>query len=279
MRSLIKGHYHWIIAMIVLLEMFSYVGILNNINGLYVIPVSEALGITRGDYSLAFSAKALAGALSVVLSGPLLRRYGYRKMASGFLAVATAAFFVLCTCRNLVMLYLGAIMIGVCEGTCLTAGATFIIGSWFHRYRGSVLGCVTAATGIGGSAMCILLTHIIDSVGWRASYAACAIISAVMGLLVAMFIRDHPGTMGLKPFGAGELPVFGYCAHNTSNGIFLAMPAAAGMIASPLTNMVYDKTGTYLPAFEAAMLLSVAVLALHILICVLAKQNRKRLEQ
>lgn len=419
MRSLIKGHYHWIIAMIVLLEMFSYVGILNNINGLYVIPVSEALGITRGDYSLAFSAKALAGALSVVLSGPLLRRYVYRKMASGFLAVATAAFFVLCTCRNLVMLYLGAIMIGVCEGTCLTAGATFIIGSWFHRYRGSVLGCVTAATGIGGSAMCILLTHIIGSVGWRASYAACAIISAVMGLLVAMFIRDHPGTMGLKPFGEGELPVknkrekrsedhwhgfpmqqlvrmpnfyltllevflsclclyiafyvivpylqskgfssgeaasmqsimllgmagfkllsgvlsdfigaksatglclaattvsfyllisavnsasailavlvfslalplttvtiplltaslFGYCAHNTSNGFFLAMPAAAGMIASPLTNMVYDKTGTYLPVFKTAMLLSVAVFALHILICILAKRDRKRLEQ
>jgi len=417
MRSVIKGHYHWIIAMIVLLEMFSYVGILNNINGLYVIPVSEALGITRGDYALAFSAKALAGALSVVLSGPFLRRHGYRKMASCFLAVATAAFVILCTCRNLGMLYLGAIMIGICEGTCLTAGATFIIGSWFHRYRGSILGCVTAATGIGGSAMCILLTHIIDSTGWRASYATCAIITAVMGLLIATFIRDYPETMGLKPFGEGELPdsnkkkrredhwhgftmqqlvhmpnfyltllevflsclclyiafyvivpylqsigfsveeaasmqsimllgmagfklfsgvlsdligaksvtglclaattvsfyllisadtsasavlavlvfalalplttvtiplltasLFGYCAHSTSNGFFLAMPAVAGMIASPLTNMVFDKTGTYLPVFKAAMLLSVAVFALHILISILAKRDRRRLE-
>lgn len=419
MKAVMKRHYHWVIALIVLLEMFVYVGILNNINGLYVIPVSETLGISRGDYSMAFSAKALAGAISVILSGPLLRRFGYRKMASIFLGIATAAFFVLYASSNLFMLYLGAIMIGMCEGSCLTAGASYVIGKWFHRYLGSVLGLVTAATGIGGSATCILLTGIINSSGWRMSFAACAGMAAAMGVLIALLVRDEPKSMGLKPFGEGELPqkktkekkkedhwhgytmqqlirmpnfyltllevflsclclyiafyvivpylqsrgfsqpeaasmqsimllgmagfkllsgvlsdwigakgatglclaattaslyllisadtvtsatlavlvfslalplttvtipllsasLFGYCAHNTSNGIFLAMPAAAGMIASPLTNMVYDKTGTYLPAFEAAMLLSVAVLALHILICVLAKQNRKRLEQ
>ena len=46
-----------VIAAIVLLEMFIYVGILNNINGVYIIPVSDTLGISRGDYSLAFSAR------------------------------------------------------------------------------------------------------------------------------------------------------------------------------------------------------------------------------
>ena len=92
MKGIIKRHYHWIVALIVLLEMFIYVGILNNINGLYIIPVSDALGISRGDYSLAFSAKALAGTLSVILSGPLLRKYGYRRMGTLFLLVAVPRF-------------------------------------------------------------------------------------------------------------------------------------------------------------------------------------------
>ena len=56
MKAVMKRHYHWVIALIVLLEMFVYVGILNNINGLYVIPVSETLGISRaGAYQLLHS--------------------------------------------------------------------------------------------------------------------------------------------------------------------------------------------------------------------------------
>ena len=415
MKAFIKQHYYWVIALIVLLEMFIYVGILNNINGLYIIPISETLGISRGEYSLAFSAKALAGALSVVLSGPFLRRFGYRKMAGSFLLVAVIAFLVLSSSQNLLMLYVGAIMIGMCEGSCLTAGATFIVDRWFHRYRGSVLGFVTSATGIGGSATCILLTNIIMASGWRTSLAVCAGLTAVMALLILLFIRDHPAEVGLKPFGEGEvsgkkkrekdhwhgftmkqlirmpsfylsllevflsclclyiafyvivpylqsrgftqteaasmqsvmllgmagfkllngvisdwvgaksasglclvattasyyllikaqtlpsataaviifalaLPMttvtiplltaslFGYCTHNTINGIFLALPAIAGMIASPLTNMVYDKVGTYLPAFNGAMILSVFVVGLHLLVCVLAKRDKMRLE-
>lgn len=418
MKGIIKRHYHWVVALIVLLEMFVYVGILNNINGLYIIPVSDALGISRGDYSLAFSAKALAGTLSVILSGPLLRKYGYRRMASLFLLVAVSAFMVLTFCQNLAMLYLGAILIGVCDGTCLTAGATFIIGRWFHRYRGSVLGFVTAATGIGGSVLCMILTRIIGTSGWRASYTACAVMTLAVAVLIALFVRELPEDIGLAPFGEGELvgktdrkqlkdhwhgytmaqltrmpnfylsileiflcnlslyigfyvivpylqscgfspeeaasmqslmllgmagfkllsgvlsdwigakgaaglcmaatiasfyllisvdslssatlavlvfslalpmttvtiplltaALFGYCAHNTSNGIFLALPAAAGMIASPLTNMVFDRVGTYLPAFYGALILSIVVLMLHLLVCILAKRDRKRLEK
>lgn len=419
MKGIIKQHYHWIVALIVLLEMFIYVGILNNINGLYIIPVSDALGISRGDYSLAFSAKALAGTLSVILSGPLLRKYGYRRMGTLFLLVAVTAFLILTFCQNLTMLYLGAILIGVCDGTCLTAGATFIIGRWFHRYRGSVLGFVTAATGIGGSVICMILTKIIGTSGWRESYAACAVMTLAVAVLIALFVRELPEDIGLVPFGEGEvtgkaagkkrqkdhwhgytmgqltrmpnfylavlevflcdlclyigfyvivpflqscgftpeeaasmqsimllgmagfkllsgvlsdwigakgaaglcmaattvsfyllisvdslssatlavlvfslaLPMttvtiplltaslFGYCAHNTSNGIFLALPAAAGMIASPLTNMVFDKVGTYLPAFLGALILSIVVLMLHLLVCILAKRDRKKLEK
>lgn len=418
MRALIKRHYHWVIASIVLLEMFVYVGILNNIVSVYVIPVSETLGISRGDYSLAFSAKAMAGAISVVVSGPFLRRVGYRKMVSFFLLVAVAAFFILSTSRNLFMLFLGAILIGLCEGSCLTAGASNIIGSWFHRYCGSVLGLVTAATGVGGSVMCSLLTKIISGAGWRISFAVCGVMTAAVAIIIGLLARDYPHLLGQKPLGEGEhaknksekkqddhwhgysmekllrmpsfyltalevflsclcvyiafyvmvpylqsrgfttseaatmqsimllgmagfkllsgvlsdwigakcatglclaatvasfwllitantyssallavlvfslaLPLttvtiplltaslFGYSTHNTTLGIFLAMPAAAGMVAAPITNMVFDKTGSYLPAFRAALILSTAVFLLHVFICILASRDRRQLER
>ena len=415
MKGFFKARYHWVIAAIVLLEMFIYVGILNNINGLYIIPVSDTLGISRGDYSLAFSARALVGAVSVVVSAPALRRFGYRKMGCFFLLVAAGAFAVLSASQNLFMLYLGTTLIGICEGTCLTSGATYIIGRWFHKYRGSVLGFVTAATGIGGSAVCILLTGIIQTSGWRLSLLVCAGMTGAVALLIGLLIRDEPGHIGLKPFGEGEgqmgakgqkdnwhgfpmerlvrmpgfylavlevflsclalyivfyavvpylqsrgftseeaasiqsimllamaafklltgvlsdwigakstvglclgasvlslylliraetmpaatvavivyslgLPLttvtvpllsaslFGYSTHNRTSGIFFAMPALGAMIASPLASGVFDRVGSYLPAFNGALLLSAAVFVLHLCVCCLANRERKNLE-
>ena len=93
---------------------------------------------------------------------------------------------------------------------------------------------------------------------------------------VIIFALALPMTTVTIPLLTASL--FGYCTHNTINGVFLALPAIAGMIASPLTNMVYDKVGTYLPAFNGAMILSVFVVGLHLLVCVLAKRDKMRLE-
>lgn len=413
----IKRHYHWIIAAIVLLEMLVYVGILNNIFGLYVVPVSESLGITRGDYSLAFSVRSMVGALSIVVSGPLLRRVGYRKIVAFFLLLAVAAFLILSASQNLVMVYVGTILIGFCDGSCLTTGASFIIDNWFHRYHGSVFGLVTAASGIGGSMMCALLSGIINTAGWRISLVTCGLLTAVVAIVISFFIRDYPRQIGQKPLGEGErikekkakkeddhwhgytmqkllkMPVFylaileiflscfctyvafyvivpylqsrglsasdaavmqsvmllsmaaykllsgvlcdwigakkatgiclvalvaglwllikvntytsamaailvyslalpmttviiplftaslfGYNTHNATLGIFLAMPSAGSIIAAPVANMIFDRLGTYLPAFYGVWIISVVVLLLHILVCILTLRSRKKLE-
>ena len=42
-----KRRYHWVIAGVALLVMFVQLGIINNLVELYIVPVSESLGITR----------------------------------------------------------------------------------------------------------------------------------------------------------------------------------------------------------------------------------------
>ena len=56
MNSLRK-HYHWVIALVVLIELAVFSGILNNIVSVHLIPVTEDLGISRGSFSLAFSVR------------------------------------------------------------------------------------------------------------------------------------------------------------------------------------------------------------------------------
>lgn len=205
MKAALKKYYHWIIAAAVLLELFIYGGIGNNLNSLFVIPVTEGLQITRTSFSLAFLLRSLTAFISTFFSGIALRRYGYKKCVSVLLITGGLAFFLLSGSKNLPMLCLGAGILGLADGFCSTAGASCIINNWFHRHRGTVFGCVTAATGLGGSVICIVLTGIMDGSGWEAAYLCCGILLLGLSVAIWLLIKDRPENMGLKPYGEGEL--------------------------------------------------------------------------
>ena len=69
--------------------------------------------------------------------------------------------------------------------------------------------------------------------------------------------------------------LFGYQASLSTNGIFLAMAAAAGLISGPVTNICYDKMGSYRPIFTVAAFTNIGVIMLFFLLFALAKRDRK----
>ena len=91
MREFVRKNYYWVIAIVVLIEMFVWGGIANNINGLFVIPVTESLGVSRGRYSLVMSLNAMMSFASTMVSGVLFMRFGYKKLVVGSLAAAGLA--------------------------------------------------------------------------------------------------------------------------------------------------------------------------------------------
>ena len=115
----LRKHYHWVIALVVLIKLAIYSGILNNIISLHLIPVTEDLGISRGSFSLAFSIRSLVGFFSTLFSGVFFVKYGYRKLASIFLFVAAGAFVLLGSSQNFLMLSLASAILGLGEGFCI----------------------------------------------------------------------------------------------------------------------------------------------------------------
>jgi sugar phosphate permease len=68
-----------------------------------------------------------------------------------------------------------------------------------------VLGTVSAASGLGGSVLCLAQTAVMEKFGtWRASFMLCGIGILLGGVLIFLFIRNEPKEMGLSPYGAGE---------------------------------------------------------------------------
>lgn len=204
--SRIKKHYHWVIAALVLIQLTIHGGTNNNLN-LFVLPVSEAFGISRSAISVAGSLKAVASFLGTFFSGAVLLRLGYRKSVLTFMAVAVVGLGIVSSSSNLIVFSLGYIIFGLADGVCISAGPPRIINAWFHRHQGTVLGMVTAATGLGGSLMCLILSGVIEHAGWNNAYLCGAVLITVIALAMLILVRDRPEDMRLKPYGEGNRTV------------------------------------------------------------------------
>jgi len=418
MKRWMNVHYHWVVAASMLVQLAVYIGILNNFTSLYVLPVTQDLGINRSAFSLAISARYLTSFLATMVSGVLFTRYGHRRLILLGLPAAAFAFCLLSSSRSVATIAISAAIIGVCDSVCSTPGSARVIGDWFHRWRGTVLGVVSAFTGVGGSLFCMALSGIMQRSSWRQSHwFSAAMLLAVM-VIMALAACDRPENKGLRPFGEGERPtkkrhgdagdlqwagfglselkgqgtfylmilctfltclfvymgfyttvphmqdcgltaeeaawvqsymlvllsgvklligvlidrigarlvavlcvccclaghwlmagihdvpsamlaisvftfgipstsltvplltvqLFGYKAHLTAEGVFMAMINVGAMVASPLINTVYDRLGSYSPAFRTAAVLQILLIGLYALLFSLAAK-KKRIRQ
>lgn len=197
-------HYHWVVAAVVFLEFSTAIGLANNIYSIYLIPVTEGLGVSRGVFSLAPSIKYLAAFFSNLAFGLLYRHWGYRQTATVALALTGVAYVGYALARNMAPFYLGAVLVGLSEAFCSTAGTARVISAWFHRHQGLVLGVVMASSGIGGSLFSVVMTAVMTRWSWRAALGISAGLLFLAAVLVVLLVRDAPAWMGLQPLGDEE---------------------------------------------------------------------------
>lgn len=218
MPSAIKKHYHWVIAAVMLIELAVIGGIANNYNGLFLLPVTEDLGIPRASYSLAYSAKYLFGFIGTLFSAFLFLRLGNRLPLVAGLALTATGYALLPLSNDIAMLAVANAILGMGDALSCTAAASRVIGDWFHKHKGMVWGVVSASTGLGGSLFCMILSGIMESSSWRTAYTICSIIVAVTLVFVGLLLRSKPHSIGLQPYGLGAVEKAKKTAHGQFAG-------------------------------------------------------------
>ncbi len=200
----LRENYHWVVVVVMFLMLFTHGGSLNNLSSLHIAPVTEELGISRSEYSLGLMGKTIFGMLSTFFSGAIIARFGSRLVATVGMVMSIVAFTLLACVQNIWMLFIAGSLLGFTYGFCSTSAAACVSRAWFHHHGGTVLGLITAATGIGGSVLCLIQTPVMQAFSFRASYLVSAISIAAILVLVALFVRNRPEDKGLKPYGEGE---------------------------------------------------------------------------
>ena len=204
MIKIIRKNYHWVVAFLVFLQMIVFGGLLNSAS-VYIIPISEALGVTRGSYSLATIPYSITCTLSTMVSGYLFQKFGYKKSAIASLILISASLVLTATCRTIWGFCFSKIVMGLGYGVCFTAGAVRIVKDWFFKHQGLVVGLVSMSSGLGGSLLTVVLAALIEDYNWRVANLVMAAVMAVITLSY-LLLRDRPAEMNLQPFGFGQVP-------------------------------------------------------------------------
>lgn len=201
-----KFHYAWVIFGISILMVFTALGFCGSTRPLYLAAITNNLGIPRGLYAVGTSMRYIITALVNLLFGRAVLRLGPRRMvAMGFGSLV-------CSClvnsfsTHVVGFYVGELLMGVGLAWTTTTMVGYIVEKWFTSKKGTIMGFVLAANGLGGAAATQILSPVIygsDS-GWRNSYRIAAVILVSVGVVVVFLLRNAPAEKNLTPLGDGS---------------------------------------------------------------------------
>src|SRR6516162_4253678 len=164
--------------------------------GVFLKPITEDLGLSRGAFSAALTFHAAIAAIVLPIIGWLVDRWGARRiMLPGlFLYALATASYALIQASPLLLTFLIFAFTGLVGGVQSPIPYAAVIAQRFDRRRGLALGIGTAGVGLGVALMPQLAALLIDAFGWRLAYVGLAVAVLVVAFPpVAMFLRDPPG--------------------------------------------------------------------------------------
>jgi MFS family permease len=234
--------------------------------GVFLQPMSEAMGWSRTGISLAALLNFLCMGVGAFLWGTLSDRYGTRLvvlcggilLGGGLLAASQAA-----TLGQFQALF--GVIVGVAAGS-FYAPMTATTTQWFTRHRSLAVALVSAGLGLGSMTVAPLAGWLIASYGWRVAMLVLGDLAWLLLVPAALLVRNPPGALEPAPAaGRGparrELTVGQALRTPQFAAISLTHFACCAAHSGPIFHMVTNAIDHGVSALAATTVLSAAGLA------------------
>jgi MFS family permease len=175
----------------------------------FVVPMTEAFGWSRGLFSGAVSLGGLCAVAISPVIGRLVDKYGSGAMISLGSAVAGACALGLAFIQQAWAFYALYMPGRMAFASPLELATTTAISNWFVRRRAFALALFGITQGIGLAAMPLLAQWLISHWGWRRAWACLGLYTVVVGVVPpVMLMTRRPEDMGLEadPTAASHTP-------------------------------------------------------------------------
>ena len=168
----------------------------------FLLPISEDLGISRTTVSSAYAFATLVAAFGLPHVGRMIDRHGVRKVltvvgaALGTAGVAFGAVsgFVLLTLGFGALRFFGQGSLMLCAGN--------LVSQWFDRKRGFALSLTMLGFSVSVAVHPPLAQWLSEALGWRMAWVVLGVATWAMLLPpVLLLVFDRPEALGLRPDG------------------------------------------------------------------------------
>ncbi|MFQ5691475.1 MAG: nitrate/nitrite transporter [Nitrospinota bacterium] len=209
-RSAPRFHYGYVILFFCLLSLAGSLGIGRFAYTLILPAMRDGLGLQNTEMGLLGTIGFIGYLAAAIPGGALAARFGPRLIISLALLVCGSGLALLGLTHDLrwSALLMAWVGIGSAVGN---ASAFGFASAWFAgRSRGIATGVTLGGPGVGmvavGAGVPFILARY--GAGWRWAWFYCGIVTALLGLLVWVFVRNRPDEMGLEAVGGppGEAP-------------------------------------------------------------------------
>lgn len=187
-RPLYRG---WLIAAVMFLSAAVNIGGSQYAFGLFIAPLQETFGWSRTQISLSLSFAAV-GSVAAPMVGWLMDRYGARPVMTASLLLIGLSFFLRPLMTELWHWYaLSALQyVGFSGAAGLTTAR--LVGLWFRRTRGRMMGLTAMGNNFGGLAVPPVVAAVLNATSWRGGYVALGLMIMTVLVLALVVVRERP---------------------------------------------------------------------------------------
>lgn len=242
--------------------------------GVFIVPLEEAFGWSRGQVSVAASFLIVGTAITAPIVGTIIDRYGARRVGiTSTIFVALGYFALTQLGASIAAFYAAWLLLALIGGGTTPVVWTRAINLWFDRGRGLALGLTLAGSGLTGIFGPPFCTALIEQYGWQGGYAGVgALILFIAAPILYFFFKEHaPQTYEAVEAAPAAGPANAHMAGLTlqeslrsvpfwiiAGGFFLVSGCVAGLLIN-IVPMLIDRGLSKLDAAGIASTLGIAV--------------------
>jgi MFS transporter, OFA family, oxalate/formate antiporter len=256
-------YYGWVVFSIVLGTSYTSRPLMSvAVLSVFVVPMTEAFGWSRGLFSGAVS---LGGVCAVLISpyvGRLVDKYGAGVMIGATSAVAGLCAMGLALVRQAWEFYALYVPGRMVFASPLELATTTALSNWFLRRRAMVLALLSISQGTGLAAMPMAAQWLITLSGWQIAWTMLGLYTLAAGILPALlFMARRPEDMGLEldPAPPRSEPIAASSAATSRS----AVPPVATEQHFTLQQAMQTRAFWVLSGFSAAGFMAQAGVSLH----------------
>jgi MFS family permease len=174
--------------------------------GSFMPTVVKELNTTNTAFALYFTFLNITLMIGQPLAQVVMKKFDIRLCASFAVTFSCAAVALMSLYTSIFGWYFSAILNGLGLSFITYLLFPIILGNWFKKKIGTVLGIASCMSGLGGSLWTANVGRWITNYGYKNAYLICAAIGWIIAMPFCIFgLRTHPKDKGLKAYGADEI--------------------------------------------------------------------------